>query len=245
MIELFPSREVVLSIGSWSMYWYGVLYVLAFGMGLGLALRLQKYRGLHLKAGEWLEIVTWAMAGALVGGRLGFVLLYGHEYVWGQPWQILNLRQGGMASHGGFIGVAIALWLASRLQKINYWQLLDVLVVPIAIGLSLGRIGNVINQEIFTSPLWQILAVGKDLLIAGVGWWHLRRARGSAGKTTACFLGMYGVLRFLIEYGREQPWPLVMGLTRGQWYTVPIIVAGAGLWWYFKQTDDQTKTTNK
>ena len=82
-------------------------------------------------------------------------------------------------------------------------------------------------------------------MIAGVVWWHLRRAKGRAGKTTALFLGMYGVLRFLIEYGREQAWPIVSGLTRGQWYTVPIIVAGVGLWWYFKQTDDQAKTTSK
>ncbi|HBE90609.1 MAG: hypothetical protein A3E37_01775 [Candidatus Andersenbacteria bacterium RIFCSPHIGHO2_12_FULL_46_9] len=245
MIELFPSREVALGIGSWSVHWYGVLYVLAFGMGLGLALRLQKYRGLHLRAGEWLEVVTWVMAGVLIGGRLGYVLLYGREYFWEQPGQIFNLGQGGMASHGGFVGVAIALWLASRLQKLNYWQLMDVVVVPIALGLSLGRIGNVINQEIFTTLLAQILAVGKDLVIAGVVWWHLRRAKGRAGKTTALFLGMYGVLRFLIEYGREQAWPIVSGLTRGQWYTVPIIVAGVGLWWYFKQTDDQAKTTSK
>jgi len=242
MIELLPSREILFKVGQWSVHWYGALYVVAFGLGLWLLPRLQEYRGLKLRVGQWLEVVTWAAAGVLIGGRLGYVLLYGWEYWREQPAQIFNLGQGGMSSHGGFIGVGIALWVAARLQKINYWQLLDIFVVPAALGLSLGRIGNVINRELFVTPLIQSLVVGKDLVIAGACWWYLRGTKESPGKTTALFLVMYGVLRFMMEYIREQDWPMVWGLTRGQWYTLPIIVAGAGLWWYFKQTYEPTTT---
>ena len=243
MIELLPSREVVISIGQWSVRWYGGLYVAAFVLGLWLLPKLQKYRGLQLRAGLWLEMVTWAAAGVLIGGRLGYVVLYGWEYYQMHPREIFNLWQGGMSSHGGFIGVAIALWVASRLQNINYWQILDVFAVPAALGLLLGRIGNVINNEIFATPLSQFLVVGKDLLIAVICWWHLRRAEAVPGKTMALFLVVYGIMRFLMEYVREQDWPSVWGLTRGQWFTLPVIVAGVGMWWYFNQTNDQSKTT--
>lgn len=245
MIELLPSREVAVNVGAWSIHWYGLLYVLAFGSGWWLLTRLQKYGGLMLKKEEWLEIVAWAAAGVLLGGRLGYVLLYGWDYYRLHLGEIFYLGQGGMASHGGFIGVGVALWAASRWMKIDYWRLLDVLSVPVAWGLALGRIGNVINQEIFMTPLAQAMAVGKNLILAAVCFWYLRRAEGRSGKTIALFLMLYGILRFLLEWAREQDYALVLGLTRGQWYTVPIIVVGVGLWWYFKQTDDHTKTTNK
>lgn len=245
MIELLPSREVAVNIGAWSIYWYGLLYVLAFGMSWWLLPRLQVYGGLKLKKGEWLEIVAWAAGGVLIGGRLGYVLLYGWDYYRWHIGEIFYLGQGGMASHGGFIGVGVALWAASRWMKIDYWRLLDVLSVPAAWGLALGRIGNVINQEIFTTAWAQAMGVGKDVIIGIICWWYLRRTADCPGKTIALFLVLYGTLRFLVEWVREQDYALVLGLTRGQWYTVPIIVVGVGLWWYFKQTDDHIKTTNK
>jgi phosphatidylglycerol:prolipoprotein diacylglycerol transferase len=244
MIEIMPSREVFVSIGSWSLYWYGILYIFAFGVGWWLLPRLQTNRGLKLKAGDWLEILAWVATGVIVGGRLGYVMLYGWDYYQHNLAEVFYLGQGGMASHGGFIGVGVALWLVSRRQQIDFWRLADVVVVPAAIGLALGRMGNVINQEIFTTPMAQGAAIVKNLVIAGVCWWHLRRAQGRAGRTTALFLVMYGVLRMAIETWREQDFALIWGLTRGQWYTLPIIVVGVCLWWYFYQTDEKTKTTD-
>lgn len=217
-------------ISGWPVHWYGALYVVAYGVGVWLLPRLQRYRGLELQRSDWVEIVVWAAVGVLAGGRLGYMLLYEPASFWQRPAALMYLWQGGMASHGGFIGVAIALWWASKIKQVNYWRLLDVAVVPVALGLALGRIGNVINQEIFLTPLAQGLAVGKDVVIAGVCYWYLRRGKGRPGETTAIFLILYGSLRFFMEWARVQDYPAVWGLTRGQWYTVPIIVVGVWLY---------------
>ena len=170
MIAFFPSREILITINSWSVHWYGVFYVMAFGWGWWLLTKLQKYRDLHLTQADWLEVVVWVAAGVLVGGRLGFGILYEPLYFWHHPGEIFYLWQGGMSSHGGVVGVTVAVYLVSRMmgsrwslmverdrskwwqgwlgerERRIFWQLLDVMMVPAAIGMALGRVGNIINQ---------------------------------------------------------------------------------------------------
>src|SRR5262245_54348329 len=112
MISFFPSREVALSIGSFSLHWYGLLYFAAFVVAWYLLPRLQKYRGLNLSSDEWSSILSWAVVGVIVGGRLGFVLFYEPSYYLSHPLEIFAVWKGGMASHGGFIGVALAMFWA-------------------------------------------------------------------------------------------------------------------------------------
>jgi len=199
-----------------------------------------------MKRSDWVELVAWAAAGVLVGGRLGYVLLYEPVVFWQSPWAALALWRGGMASHGGFIGVAAAVWIYLRLSRStdSFWRVMDVVVVPVALGLALGRVGNVINNELFGTALMQGLAVAKNLLIVVVCYWYLRRSR-VPGSTTALFLVMYAVLRWLIEYGRIQDYLLVWGMTRGQLYTIPVLVVGVWLWRYVRRSGYTDEDANK
>ncbi len=199
-----------------------------------------------------------AVIGVIVGGRLGYVLFYEPTYFISQPLQIFALWQGGMSFHGGFLGVLIVLILWSRKHHVPFMALADIVVVPVAIGLALGRVGNFINQELYgtaTTLPWgmyfpgaatiaesslrhptQLYAVGKDLLIAGICFWYLRLTKKNVrrhGCTAAAFLILYGVGRFLLEYLREQQYPLTdiagIALTRGQLLTLPLLLLGFGM----------------
>lgn len=252
MFALFPSRAVAVQIFSLSIHWYGLLYVAAFLLASVLLPRLQHLRNVRCSRDDWSHILTAGILGVLIGGRMGYVLFYHPLYFAAHPLEIFAVWKGGMSSHGGFLGVGIALALVARKVKVPLFTLLDLVVVPVAIGLALGRIGNFINQELYgtvTSLPWgiavsgvdgmrhpvQFYAAAKDLLIAGISFLHLRHTRHlrQPGRTLALFLILYGILRFLLEYVREPDAPLAVigsvALTRGQLYTLPLFAIVAVL----------------
>lgn len=253
MFQVFPTRAVALSLFGFQIHWYGLLYLLGFLIAAWLLPRLQRYRNLDLHRDTWMSLISWAVAGVIIGGRLGYVLFYDPVYFWENPLKIIAVWEGGMSFHGGFIGVAVTLGLFCRKHGISLFRLADIVVVPVAIGLALGRLGNFINQELYgtvTTLPWgmmfpgaeglrhpiQLYAMGKDLLIAAVCFWHLGATRQNArrvGCTAAAFLILYGVGRFLLEYLREQQYPLTdiagLVLTRGQLLTLPMLFLGLGI----------------
>lgn len=263
VISLFPSRTVALELFGFGIHWYGLMYMLGFVLGAILLPRLQKYRGLTLSQDDWSKILTATILGVIIGGRLGFVLLYEPVYYLSHPLQIFAVWKGGMASHGGFIGVILALTAVLHKKSINQvLRIADVVVIPVALGLMFGRIGNFINLELYgtvTTLPWginipgveglrhptQIYAATKDLLIATACFWHLKAAKNAApGRTTAIFLMMYGVLRFMNEFFLVQDYPnvdlILFTLSRGQLFTLPIFCAGALLWvWAGRQNARQ------
>ncbi len=253
MIQFFPERAVAVSVGALSIHWYGIMYLLGFLIGASLLKTLQHRRHLHMSEDDRNSLVVHVVLGVLLGGRLGYILLYEPAVYLKHPLEMLAVWHGGMASHGGFIGVAIALILFCRRKKIALLQLADVIVVPVAIGLALGRLGNFINGELYgsiTTLPWgmhfpgvsglrhptQIYAMIKDITIAACCYAHLTRtARAHRyGMTTALFLTMYGCLRFVVEIYRDQPFGFYffgpVSLSYGQLYTLPIIASGIVLW---------------
>lgn len=249
-MSFFPSRSVAVEILGFGVHWYGLLYLTAFLIAWFLLPRLQRYRDLHLTKEDWADVLSWGVVGVIVGGRLGFVLFYEPEYFLSDPLRIFAVWEGGMASHGGFLGVTLALLHVTRRKHIPRWLLADILVVPVAIGLACGRLGNFINQELYgsvTTLPWgisipgvdglrhptQIYAVLKDLFIALVCFLHLRRPTYVAGRTLGLFLMLYGILRFIVEYYRIQEYgllPLPFYLSMGQLLTVPVFAIGAFIW---------------
>src|SRR5690349_11110510 len=181
MVELFPSREVVMMIGDWQIRWYGVMYVVAFWLAWWWLPRLAKSRNLNFSKEDWAYIVTLGAAGVLVGGRLGYAVFYMPAFFAAHPGQIIALWNGGMSSHGGFMGVAVALWYAARRLKIDPLALADVVVVPVALGLALGRVGNFINQELYPG-YWALLVAAADVVIGFMCWQCLRRHDVKTGQ---------------------------------------------------------------
>ncbi len=246
----FPSRTVALALGPLSIHWYGILYLLGFLIGVQLLPKLLRYRNISLSEKQRESLLLHVFLGVLVGGRIGYVLFYGFTFYAQNPFLILAVWQGGMSSHGGFIGVALMLLRFARRNHVPLLSLTDVLIVPVAIGLSLGRLGNLINAELYgtlTALPWgmefpgvqgfrhptQIYAILKDLFIASLCFMHLRSS-SSHGRTTALFLMLYAVLRFIVEAFRDQQYGhLVMiglELSRGQLLTIPLFAIGVGIW---------------
>ncbi len=249
MIEFFPERTILFDVFGWQVHWYGVLYVVAFWLAWWWLPKLQRYRGLELREEGWNRILVWSVVGLLIGGRLGYVLFYELGFYLNNPGQVFAIWNGGMSSHGGFIGAALAIWYVAQKMNVNLWRLFDVAVVPVALGLTLGRLGNWINQELYPGNL-ALVAVVKDLAIAGICYVALviaseakqsRRDRRSllyrlaemlhqSGRVTATFLILYAILRFATEYIRILEWPTTAGFTRGQLLTVPVLLVGLWLW---------------
>lgn len=245
MIEFLPSRQVALELLGFSVHWYGIMYLLAFLLAYVLIDRLQGRRSLQLEKEDISALLTWAVLGVILGGRLGYVFFYELSYFTQHPLEVLYVWNGGMSSHGGFIGVAVALAIALVKRGIPILRFLDIITVPIALGLALGRFGNFINLELYgvqTSVPWAIAipgveglrhptffyAIAKNLFIALVCYWHLRSTRGVPGTVFALFLMLYGILRFVVENYRVQQYALTdlgfVTLTRGQILSIPIVV---------------------
>lgn len=252
MVSLFPSRTVALELFGFPIRWYGLLYLAGFLFAWWLLPRLQRHRSLEIAREEWERILGFSVLGVILGGRLGFVLFYEPMYFLAHPARIFAVWEGGMASHGGFIGVAVALFFALRRTPVGFLAFADLAVIPAALGLALGRIGNLINQELYgtvTTLPWGIAIPGAEglrhptplydalyniLIVVGC-FLHLVRPRSVPGRTCALFLMLYAVFRFLIEFLRAQEYaPFDLGiviLTRGQALTVPVFLVGVWLWW--------------
>jgi phosphatidylglycerol:prolipoprotein diacylglycerol transferase len=254
VFALFPTRQIALSIGPLDVHWYGLMYILGFLVGLPVLRHLLRYRDLSLTDKQLESLVLHVFFGVILGGRLGFVLFYGGmEYVQ-HPLEILKVWNGGMSSHGGFLGVILALVLFTRGNMTVFRKIADVLAVPIAIGLAFGRLGNLINGELYgtmTTLPWamsfpgaeglrhptQIYAMLKDLFIALVCFLHLRGSWPAyrCGSTIGVLLCLYAVLRFLVEYVREQALApidvLWFELSRGQLLTLPLLLLGLIVLW--------------
>lgn len=129
--------------------WYGMAYVLAFGCSY-LLLRVLARRGYtDLKPEQVGDFITGcALLGVIVGGRLGYVLLYKPEML-REPLSILRVWEGGMSSHGGMIGILLFTYLYARRHHLSWTNLGDNLVVTVSIGLFFGRCANFINGELY------------------------------------------------------------------------------------------------
>ncbi|MFH0770990.1 MAG: prolipoprotein diacylglyceryl transferase [Candidatus Peregrinibacteria bacterium] len=254
MIDWFPSRAVAVSLFGFSVHWYGLLYMVAFILAYVLLPRLKRAPSEDITADDWASILSFSVIGVLVGGRLGFVLFYEPAYFLAHPLEILMVWRGGMSSHGGFLGVVIAILAVCRKRGLDPFVVADRVSIPAAIGLSFGRVGNFINQELYgtvTTLPWgisipgveglrhpvQIYAIIKDLFIALMCFLYFKRSdERHSGRTFALFLMLYGVLRFITEYFRDQPYASFsigsVMFTRGQLLTIPIVLAGVILWWW-------------
>lgn len=257
----FPHIDpVAFRIGPVSVHWYAIMYLLAFAIAyllLRRRLHHQPYARIT-KPAPWTrdsieDILFVAIAGVIIGGRVGYALFYKPAQYLANPLDIFKIWEGGMSFHGGALGVIIGLAIWAWRKKRPYLEVTDLLVPAIPTGLAAGRLGNFINGELWgrvTSPdlpwamvfpgagpeprhpsqLYQL--AGEGLLLALLLWLYARKER-ARGQISAAFLVGYGVFRFLAEFFREPDdflGTLGLGLSMGQWLSVPMIIGGVGLW---------------
>lgn len=154
------SPHVVRLFGGFAIHWYGLAYVLGFYLAYVVMHQLAK-RGLSvLKPEQTADFITLtAFFGVVLGGRLGYMLFYDFEHFIRRPWMFFLINQGGMASHGGILGVVLfTLWYARR-HRVSWTGLGDALVCGAPLGIFLGRLANFINGELFgrvTTVPWAV-----------------------------------------------------------------------------------------
>ena len=130
--------------------WYGVSYVLSFLLGARLYKYLSIRRFNPMRPGQVADFITWAAVfGVMMGGRIGYVLLYDMDRVFTDPWSVFRVWEGGMASHGGILGLVLFTFVWSRKVGVSWRGIGDSLVVVAPIGMLLVRIANFINGELY------------------------------------------------------------------------------------------------
>jgi phosphatidylglycerol:prolipoprotein diacylglycerol transferase len=250
-------NPVALAIGPVQIHWYGLTYLVAFGLFMLLA-SARARQPTYARAG-WTrrdveDLLFWGVVGVVLGGRIGYALFYKPGHYLSNPLEILAVWKGGMSFHGGMLGVILAMVAYARSRGRRWLDVTDLIAPCVPTGLASGRIGNFINGELWgraadpslpwamvfpqsgsemprhPSQLYQFALEG--LLLFGLLWWYARRPRAT-GQVSGAFLVGYGLFRFIAEYFREPDaflGPLALGLSMGQWLCVPMIVAGAALW---------------
>lgn len=243
---------IALEIGPLAIRWYALAYVVGLVAAWMYCRTLTAYSPAKISKQDFDDFLLWATLGVVLGGRLGYVLFYNLPYYLANPIEALYVWEGGMAFHGGFLGVILALLFFSRVRSIPLLALSDIVAAAAPIGLFLGRIANFINGELYgriTDVPWgmifphagpeprhpsQLYQAGMEglllfilLLVAA-----LMGAQRRPGLLSGLFLIGYGLARIIGEFYRQPDAHigfLLGGTTMGQWLSLPMILAGLGL----------------
>jgi phosphatidylglycerol---prolipoprotein diacylglyceryl transferase len=250
-------NPIALQLGPVGIHWYGLMYVVAFVLFLWLGTlrtRQPQWANAGWTRRDVEDLLFFGVIGVIIGGRLGYVLFYKPGYYAANPLEALMVWKGGMAFHGGLLGVLGAMALFARRRGRTFLQVTDFIAPCVPTGLAAGRLGNFINGELWgraadpslpwamvfpqsgqsfarhPSQLYQFLLEG--LLLFVVLWLYARKPRG-VGQVSGAFLVGYGVLRFIAEFFRQPDsflGILSLGMTMGQWLCVPMVLTGVWLW---------------
>jgi prolipoprotein diacylglyceryl transferase len=241
----------IFSLGPLHVRWYGLMFAVGFLFGLQHVEKMFKHENVDTK---WLEsLFIYMIVATVLGARLGHVLFYGWDYYSQHPIEILYVWQGGLASHGGTLGILIALAIWSKkVSKRNLLWVLDRVVVPTALVAALIRFGNLMNSEIYgveTTMPWgfifernhetvakhptQIYESLSYLVTFGVMlymYWKTK-AKDYEGLIFGVFFTMIFTARFFIEFIKEEQeaFERGMALNMGQILSIPFVIAGVYL----------------
>lgn len=252
---------VAIALGPLKIHWYGLTYLAGLGLAWWLALRRAR------QFGQWQEqqiadLIFYGALGIVLGGRIGYMLFYGWADLENNPLNLFKVWQGGMSYHGGMIGVFVALYLFSRKQGREFFEVSDFIAPFVPVGLGLGRIGNFINAELpgritdvpwalvypgdtvgrHPSSLYQFAFEGPILFVILYTFSAASRPRMAV---SGLFLTGYGVFRIFTEFFREPDAQLSFvafnWVTMGQVLSLPMVVVGLGILVYAYTRADPIK----
>ena len=253
----------IISIGPFTMRWYGLLFASGFLIGFYIVQRMLEKEG---APEEWMEqVFMYMVVGTVIGSRLGHVFFYEWDYYSQHLSEIPQVWKGGLASHGGAIGIITALYIFSRrVSKRSILWILDKVVVPTALAGCFIRLGNLMNSEIYgltTDVAWGFKFIRPDGPDAPVRhpvqlyealsyivsfailfrvYWNTEW-RKKQGFIFGLFLVLIFSARFFLEQFKSSQggFESALGdiLTTGQWLSIPFVAAGA----YFMYAAEEKK----
>ncbi|MEM6371204.1 MAG: prolipoprotein diacylglyceryl transferase [Pseudomonadota bacterium] len=242
--------------------WYALAYIVGIIIGWRLVVmtvkspRLWSNRAPVMTPAQIEDLLTWIILGVLLGGRLGYVLFYQPQVYLANPLEILAIWQGGMAFHGGLLGVVLAAWIYTRRHGIPQLSAADAIALGVPPGLLLGRVANFINAELWGRPtevpwgvvfpgdaaqycpqvvgacarhpsqLYEALLEGVVLLVLLLWMVWARDAFKRPGLVCGIFLAGYGLARFAVEFVRQ---PDAQFISTGNPLGLALEVGGYGL----------------
>ncbi|MGB0732351.1 MAG: prolipoprotein diacylglyceryl transferase [Pontibacterium sp.] len=251
---------VLLAVGPLKVHWYGMMYLVGFAAAWWLGC----YRARKPNSG-WTEdqvgdLIFWGALGVVLGGRMGYVVFYNFDRFISEPLWLFAVWEGGMAFHGGLIGVVVALYLWGKKHNKSLIVMGDFVAPLVPIGLGAGRIGNFVGGELWgrvtdvpwavifphagdglarhPSQLYQFALEG--VVLFTVLWLYSRKQRPPLA-VSGLFLLLYGISRSLVELVREPDAHLGFvafeWLTMGQLLSLPMIILGGMmmLWGYSRK----------
>lgn len=246
-IEFFPQPNIILQIGSISLYFYGAMYALSGICAYFLLQFWNTKKKLNIRNEYLLDLVFWTILSGVLGGRIFYMLVYNFPVFIANPLSLFTVWNGGMSIHGGLLGGAIGFILYCLYKKLPIGKLADISIVTLALGMALGRLANFVNGELpgrITDISWgidfgdgenrhpsQLYAMGKDLFLFFIFSFILWKYEWKkySGIIFAYFLITYAVFRFCVEFFRAPDAQLgfiFLGLTMGQVLSLLLFLIG-------------------
>ena len=270
-----PTPEII-NIGGVGIRYYSLCWVIAFALGFYILKRVYEKENINIILLE--NLLIYIFIGSLVGARLGHCLFYDFEHYIDNPLEIILpfainedgiwkfIGYAGLASHGGVIGIIIAIGIYSLKFKTNVWDLLDKLALVGPLGGAFIRIGNFFNSEIIGKPTDSILGVifkrvdelprhasqlyeafSYVLIFAIVYYiYNERRERHGIGFTFGVTILLVFVSRFIIEFSKiiQSPFEENLPIDMGQILSLPFIIAGLIVCFWKCRSKDFNKVIN-
>ncbi len=247
--------------------WYGISYLLGFISAYFLLKLYFKHNRSPYDQEQIMNLITFQIIGVLIGGRIGYLLLYQGEKFLSDPLTIFRVWEGGMASHGGFVGVFVAtLWYAKKSSQ-SIKPIGDLIVSIVPPGLFFGRIANFINGELWgkvTQVEWGVIfpkapdfalgmarhpsqiyaAISEGLIpFIYIQWrfWRSSITNKYPGQLAGEFLILYSIARIFNELFREPDATLLFGISRGQFYSIFLLIGGVFIVYWARKAEDAAK----
>ncbi|MBR9700243.1 prolipoprotein diacylglyceryl transferase [Candidatus Woesearchaeota archaeon] len=234
---------VFVRLGIIELRWYGLVYALGFLLAYFILKRLaseEKLGWFNKKDSE--DLIFWLITGSILGARLLYVLVYNPLFYLANPLAIFMVWEGGLSIHGGLLGAVIAVMIYARRKSIPFFQISDVLVLPLALVIVFGRVANYMNGELWgtlTSASWcvdfgdgcrhpsQLYEAAYSLALFVILLVMRETKKLKEGTLTWIFFLLYGFFRFFVTFFRalDPTDPGILGLALGQWLSLALIAA--------------------
>ena len=247
-------NPVLLDLGFLQIRYYSLAYIIGFLLAYYVLYKAAKSKKVENLTEESVEdFMIYLILGVIIGGRLGYFIFYDPSTFWTQPLEVLKIWLGGMSFHGGLIGGIIGYYFFRKKHNIKFYDLADIISLPLAFALVLGRIANFINGELWgtiSNAPWcvkfqdvegcrhpsQLYEALKNFIIFGV-LFFMNKKVFPRGTLFWAFVTLYGLGRFIVDFYRV-PTTLIAGIPIGQILNFAMIFVGG----YFLYKINKTKT---